>query len=304
MSAKLRCSWTAAFASWAFLMGQAVLACHTCKQTPCVLASPAPAYECVTEMVPFTVMKTKTRVDLVPSCTRTVMETKIDTVYDEQTKEVCKPVFDTIIVTRCTTVCRPTCETIMVCQPYKVCRPVTSTRQVTEFCMKPYTELITVPVKNKCGLCGHPGGGCTCKTVARTCYRRVPVVREVIETQMVTEVQSRLVPVVRWRLVAEQRLERVPVTTCRLESETVRVRVPRLVFKCVPKTLVYKTAVLSCEEIPVTVYRPVVKMVPVVEPSSQLTPSLQSQSGTVDTKVEVPGHKSSSGSRTAVEQKQ
>lgn len=304
MSAKLRCSWTAAFAFSAFLTGQAVLACHICKQTPCVMASPAPAFECVTEMVPFTVMKTKTRVDLVPSCVKTVMETKIDTVYDEQVKEVCKPVFDTVFVTRCTTICRPTCETIMVCQPCKVCRAVTSTRQVTEFCMKPYTELITVPVKTKCGQCGHPGGGCTCKTVARTCYRRVPVVREVNETHMVTEIQSQMVPVVRWRLIPEQRLERVPVTTCRLVNETVRVRVPRLVFRCVPKTLVYKTAVLSCEEIPVTVYRPVVKMVPVVQPSPQLTPSMQSQAGTVDTKVEVPGLLSSSDSRGTARQKQ
>jgi YTV len=303
MRAKPRYAWTAAVAFTAFLTGQTVLACHICKQTPCVIASPAPAFECVTEMVPFTVMKTKTRVDLVPSCTKTVMETKIDTVYDEQIREVCKPVFDTIFVTRCTTVCRPTCETIMVCQPYTVCRPVTATRQVTEFCMKPYTELITVPVKTKCGLCGHPGGGCTCKTVARTCYRRVPVVREVIETHMETEVQSRMVPVVRWRLVSEQRLEQVPLTTCRLVNQTIRVRVPRLVFKCVPKTLVYKTAVLSCEEIPVTVYRPVVKMVPVVVPSSQLlTPS--SQSGTVETKAELPSLQSAAGSRSAVQQKQ
>src|SRR5262249_48946270 len=63
---------------------------------------------------------------------------------------------------------------------------------------------------------------------------------------------------------------------CRLVPQTVRVRVPRLVTQCVPKTLVYKTAVLSCEEIPVTVYRPVIKKVPVVVPSTQVMPTSQS----------------------------
>ena len=82
-------------------------------------------------------------------------------------------------------------------------------------------------------------------TLARTCYKRVPVVREVTETCMVTEVHSQMVPQVHWRTVSEQRIEKAPVTTCRMVSETVRVRVPRLVFNCVPKTLVYKTAVLS-----------------------------------------------------------
>jgi hypothetical protein len=274
MSVKPR--WLAAVVYAVSLAGETVSACHTCKQTPCVIAPPAaPAFECVTEMVPFTVMKTKTRVDLVPVCTKTVMETKIETVYDEQIREVCKPVFDTVFETRCSIVCRPVCETTMVCQPYKVCRPVTTTRQVTEYCLKPYTELITVPVKTKCGHCGHSGGGCTCKTVARTCYKRVPVVHEVPETHMVTEIQTQMVPVVHWRMVPEQRVERVPVTICRMVNQTVRVRVPRLVFRCVPKTLVYKTAILSCEEIPVTVYRSVVKMVPLVVPSSQVGPTPQ-----------------------------
>ena len=67
---------------------ETVLACHVCKQSPCVLVpAPAPKFECVTEMVPFTVMKTKTRVDLVPVCTRTIMKTKLETVYDEQGTE-------------------------------------------------------------------------------------------------------------------------------------------------------------------------------------------------------------------------
>ena len=272
----VRPNWLAAMVLTVSLAGNTVLACHTCKQTPCVMTPPpAPAFECVTEMVPFTITKTKTRVDLVPVCTKTVMETKIDIVYDEQIRTVCKPVYDTVFVDRCITVCRPVCETTMVCQPYRVCRPVTTTRQVTEYCLKPYTELVTVPVKTRCGRCGHSGGGCTCMTLARTCYKRVPVVREVTETCMVTEVHSQMVPQVHWRTVSEQRIEKVPVTTCRMVSETVRVRVPRMVFNCVPKTLVYKTAVLTCEEIPVTVYRPVVKMVPVVVPSAQVTPTSQ-----------------------------
>lgn len=269
MSAYARCSWLAAAVFLVLLTSETALACHVCKQTPCVLAPPAPALECVTEMVPVTVTKTKTRVDLVPVCVKTVSETKIDIVYDEQFHNVCRPVFETVFETRCTTVCRPVCETTMVCQPYTVCRPVTTCRQVTEYCLKPYTELVTVPVKAKCGVCGHKSGGCTCQTLARTCYKCIPVVREVTETHMVTEVQTRMVPVVHWRLVPEQRIEKYPVTVCRMVNETVRVRVPRLVFSCKPKTLVYKTAVLSCEEIPVTVYRPVMKMVPVVSPTLQ-----------------------------------
>jgi hypothetical protein len=220
-------------------------------------------------------MKTRTRVDIVPACTRTVTETKIDIVYDEQIQQVCRPVFDTVFQTRCYTVCRPVCETTMVCQPYKVCRPVTTTRQVTEYCLKPYTELIAVPVKDKCGHPDHAGGRCACKTMARTCYERVPVVRDVTETCMVTEIENRMVPVVHWRLVTEQRFEKYPVTVVRMVNQTVRVRVPRMVVRCEPKTLVYKTAVLSCEEIPVTVYRPVVKMVPVVAPSPQVVPTPQ-----------------------------
>jgi hypothetical protein len=231
-------------------------------------------------MVPITVMKTKTRVDLVPACTKTVMKTKLETVYDEQTRVVCKRVFDTVFETRCVTVCRPVSETTMECRPFCVCRPVTTTRQVTEYCLRPVTELVTVAVKTKCSRCGHSEGGCTCQTVARTCYRRVPVVREVTETRMVTEVQTQLVPVVHWRMVAEQRVEKVPVTVCRMVNEVVSIRVPRLVVKCEPKTLVYKRAVLTCEEIPVTVYRPVVRMVPAIVPSPQVMPTSQGKETT------------------------
>ena len=92
MSAYLRCSWLAAVVFSVLLTSEAALACHVCKQTPCVMAPPAPALECVTEMVPVTVMKTRTRVDLVPVCTKTVSETKIDIEYDEQLHDVCRPI--------------------------------------------------------------------------------------------------------------------------------------------------------------------------------------------------------------------
>jgi hypothetical protein len=279
--------WLAAASLVIALAGDTASACQKCKQTPCVITAPAaPAFECVTEMLPFTVMKSKTRVDLVPSCTKTVMETKIDIEYDEQIREVCKPVFDTVWETRCSVVCRPVCETTMVCQAYKVCRPVTTTRKVTEYCLTPYTELVVVPVKTGCGRCGHPKGGCTCQTVARTCYKKVPVVREVSETCMVTEIVNQMVPVVHWRMVPEQRLEKVPVTVCRIVNQVVRVRVPRMVCRSVPKTLVYKTAVLTCEEIPVTVYRPVTRMVPVVLPCPQVMPTAQVDTGLPSGQIE------------------
>jgi hypothetical protein len=270
----VRPTWLPAAVLAVSLAGTTAFACDTCKQTPCVLAQPAPQFKCVTEMVPVTVMKTKTTVDLVPVCTKTVMKTKIDIVYDEQTTNLCKKVVDTVFEDRAVTVCRPICETTMVCQSYRVCRPVTTTRCVTDYRLEVATEAVPTNAK-----CGHPPGGCSCKTAVRICTRRVPVVREVTETHYVTEVETQMVPVVQWRTVTEQTLQKVPVTTCRTVNEVVRVRVPRLVFRSEPKTVVYKTAVLSCAEIPVTVYRPVMRIVPVVEASGQLMPSSQEGSG-------------------------
>jgi hypothetical protein len=257
------------------LVGKTVFACSTCGHAPCTISPPpAPEFTCVTEMVPVTVMKTKTNVDLVPVCTKTVMETKIDMVYDEQTQNVPKLLFDTVFEMRCTTVCRPVCETTLVPHSYTVCRPVTTTHTVTEYCMKAYTELVPATCRTRCDHAGRSAGG-YCSIVPRTCYKRVPVVREVTQTELVTEVHTQMVPVVHWSTIAEQKVEKVPVTTCRTVNQVVRIKVPRLVFRCEPKTLVYKTAVLSCQEIPVTVYRPVVKMVPVVEASPQAMPSSQ-----------------------------
>src|SRR4051812_19044142 len=264
--------WLPAAVLAASLAGETAPACHTCKQTPCVLApapAPEPAYEDVTEMVPCTVMRTRTKVELVPAYSKTVMKTKFETVNDVQTVPTCKQVFDTVFTTRCVTVCRPVVETTMECQKYCVFRNVTTTRKVTECVTKAYTELVTVPVKDKCSRCGHQGGGCTCRTVARTCYKKVPVTREVCETKVVPEVKTQLVPVAHWRLVPEQVVERVPMTVCHLEHDVITIKVPRQVIKHEPKVLVYKKAVMTVEEYPVTVYRPVVKRVPVVGPSSQ-----------------------------------
>jgi hypothetical protein len=263
------------------LASETAKACHTCKQNPCVLAPPEPSYECVIENVPVTVMKTKTKVDLVPVKSKTIMETRLETTYVDEKRTICWPTFETKMETRHYTVCKPVYETTMVPQQFMVGRPVTTTRQVTEYCLKPFTEQVTVPVKTKCGSCGHPGGGCTCRTLARTCYRLVPVVREVTETTMVSEVQTQMVPVVHCRMVPEQRSEQVPVVTRKMKTEDIHFKVPMITSKRVPKTLVWKTAVVSCVEVPVTVYRPVMKMVPVypcdVEASPQAVPAPQTQ---------------------------
>ena len=134
-------------------------------------------------MVPCTVMRTRTNVEFVPAYSKTVMQTKFVTENDVQTVPTCKQVFDTVFKTKCVTVCRPVVESTMECQQYCTFRCVTTTRQVTEYCTKAYTELVTVPVKDKCSRCGHKDGGCTCRTVARTCYKKVPVTREVCESR-------------------------------------------------------------------------------------------------------------------------
>ena len=45
------------------MTSQTASACHMCKQNPCVLVAPQPAYQCVTEMVPYTVMKNHWRTE-------------------------------------------------------------------------------------------------------------------------------------------------------------------------------------------------------------------------------------------------
>lgn len=268
------------------LASQSASACHTCRKTPCVLApAPAPAYQCVTEMVPYTVMKTQRRVDWQP-ITETVMVREPETTYVDRQRVVCKPVFDTTTVQKRVVVCKPVYDTTTVTENFTVCKPVTTTRQVTEYCMQPSTQLVTVPVRHhKCGSCGRTQPECGCQTVARTCYTPVPVVRDVVQTTMVREVQQRQVPVTTCRIVREEKIVDVPVTTCRIVREVVNEQVPVTTWKCVPKQITRQIPVPVCETVPVTCYRPVTRVVacaaPVAPtaqaaaPSSQTLPSPQ-----------------------------
>ena len=157
-------------------------ACHRCRQTPCVIAPPAPRVECVTDMVPYTVMKTRTRMDYQP-VTETVMARVPETTWTERQRVVCKPVFDTATVQKRIMVRKPVYDTQYVNRTVTTCRPVTETHQVTTICMQPTTTYQTVPVTMKrghCGLCGKSEVVCGCKTVAKTCYTPVPVVRDVV----------------------------------------------------------------------------------------------------------------------------
>src|SRR4051812_46884224 len=70
-------------------------ACHKCRQTPCVLvAAPAPAVQCVTEMVPYTTYRTRTRTEYRP-VTETIMVRKANTTFIERQRVVCRQVWDT-----------------------------------------------------------------------------------------------------------------------------------------------------------------------------------------------------------------
>lgn len=259
----------------AFLAADAS-ACHTCKRTPCAMPAPQPAYRCVTEMVPYTVMKTRTKVDYVPE-TRTVMGYEPETTFVQKTCTVMRPVYDTKYITRHYTIARPVYDTSYVTQNYTVCRPVSTTRQVTEYCMQPTSWTETVPVMARastgcCGmglLCGkfHGSscGGLTqvgCQTVTRTSYTPVPVVRNVVETTMINETHSRQVEVKTCRMVTEQKVETVPIKVCRMVPEVRTVQVPVTRMKCVPKTVTRMVPVCSKEVVPVTCYKPVRRMVP------------------------------------------
>src|SRR5262245_8113585 len=106
-------------------------ACLVCHKTPCVIQ-----YQCVTEMVPYTVMRPVTRCDFVP-VTRTVMVSEPQTTYFTQKRLICHPVFETTWQTCKRVVCRPQYDTRIVSQTVPVCRPVTTTRLVTVTCMQP-----------------------------------------------------------------------------------------------------------------------------------------------------------------------
>lgn len=270
-------------------------ACTTCHQTPCAMApAPASAYQCVTEMVPYTVNRVVQRVQWQPVI-ETVMVKQANVTFVDQQRTVCRPVVDTTYVSRTITVCRPVCETTMVTQNVTVCRPVTTTCQVTEYCLQPTTQLVTVPtVSHACGHCGKVAPACGHTTVAKTCLTPVPVVRDVQVTRMVPEVQTRQVPVTTTRIVSESKTIQVPVTNCRIVSEVITQKIPVTTFHCVPKTITRQVPVPVCETVAETCYRPVTRMVPVVcapapapvysapqaAPSGQSAPSSQAAPST------------------------
>jgi hypothetical protein len=250
-------------------------ACHTCKKTPCVLvAAPAPAYQCVTEMVPYTVYKQRRRIEYRP-VTETIMTRVPETTYIERQRTVCKPVWDTTYVQREVFGCRPVSETHLVNQQYSVCKPVSTTRQITEYCLQPTTTLVTMPIAPKCGLCGRPKPTCGCQVVAQTSYTQVPVVRDVVETHYVREVMTRQVPVTTTQMIRESKIVNVPVRSCRMVTEVVTDRIPVTTVHCVPKTITRQIPYPVCETVAVTCYRPVQHIVPVVyapTPAPQAAP--------------------------------
>jgi hypothetical protein len=235
-------------------------ACHRCGQTPCVLPPPRPAYQCVTDWVPYTVMQPRTRVEFRP-VTETVMVNVPETTWTECQRLVCRPVFDTQTVSRQVVVCKPVFDTTYVNQTWTVCRPVSTTRQVTEYCLQPSTKWVSVAAR-RCSLCGGSKPSCGCVTVAMTCYTPVPVVRDVVETTWVPETQTRQVPVTTCRLVRELETVQVPYTTCRVVQEVVTVRIPHTTFKCVPQVITRQIPYPVCETVAVTCYRPVTRLVP------------------------------------------
>jgi len=242
------------------------LACGRCHKNPCVLvtATPAPTVQCVTETVPQTVYRTRTRIESRP-VVETIMTRVADTHFIERPRVVCKPVFETNYIQRTVFTCRPVSETSMVNLSFTVCRPVQSTQQVTEVTYQPSTQLVSVPARvPTCGRCGKVRHACGCITVAQTCYTPVPTVRDVVVTQMVAEQQTRQVPVTTTRMVQESRVENVPIRTCRMVTETVVDRVPVTTFRCEPKQVTRIVPYTVCETVAETCYRPVQRMVAVV----------------------------------------
>jgi hypothetical protein len=148
---------------------------------------------------------------------------------------------------------------------------------VTSVCLQPTSWTETVPTYAKSGCCGlgllcgklhgQSCGGLTptgCKTVTKTCYTQVPVTRDVVETTYINETATRQVPVRTCRIECEQKVEQVPVRTCRWVCETQEYQCPVTTYTCVPKTVTKMRKVCTKEVVPVTCYRTVKRMVPVV----------------------------------------
>ena len=205
-----------------------------------------PAYQCVTEMVPYTVYKNECGRSTRP-CTKTVMVREPVTNYVERQRVVCKPVYDTIEVPCQRVVCKPIHETDYVTQTYTVCRPVQTTQQVTTYCMQPTTQLVTVPVRPQVrplpqgslrlqdrGLHDlHPGAGGQGRGL----------------TTMVPETQTRQVPIHRTRYVQEVVNDVKRITKCRMVQEVVTQKVPCVTWVCVPKTVTKQIPHRVCEQV-------------------------------------------------------
>ena len=119
---------------------------------------------------------------------------------------------------------------------------------------------MTVPTGHRCGLCHKDP--CGCKTVACTTYTKVPVVKDVVVTRMVPETQTRQVPVHRTRYVQEVVNDVQRITKCRMVQEVVTEKVPHVTWVCVPKTVTKQIPHKVCEQVAVTCYRKVSRMVP------------------------------------------
>lgn len=238
-------------------------ACHQCGRTPCAM----PAYRPVTEMVPYTVMKSRVRTEWVEQ-TVTVMAKEPVTTMIPKTIVVRRPEYDTTYVTRSRVVCRPEFDTTYVTKYVPVCRPVPTERQVTAYCMKPtsWVEPTTVTCGGGCGLgagCGgHHGGHATTAYVTKTCLTPVPVTRTVVDIHMVREIVPKEVPVMTCRMVREVVTEEIPIRHCRMVTEVKTIEVPHTRIVCAPKQITKMVPVRVPEVVPVTCYRPVTRMVP------------------------------------------
>jgi hypothetical protein len=276
-------------------------ACRGCKPGAAPVCAPVPATRCVTEMVPYTVMKTRTRMTYEPvECT--IMVKEPITQVQERQRVVCRPIYETTYVQRTMRVCRPVYDTQMVAQEVCVRRPVQVARQVACVTYEPYTQCVSVPVasQSRCGLgklCGKlHGRGCAglttagCTTIVQTCYRPVATERTVYETQWVTETQTRQVPVTTCRMVTEDVVRNVPITNCRMEQRVITER--RTVvcgYRCVPKQITKMRPVPVCETVPVTCYRPVTRVVPACPPPVA-TAQLATPQGAPNAQASAQGH--------------
>lgn len=234
-------------------------ACHGCGRTPCVVPAPQPAYRCVTEMVPYTVMKCRTRTDWVP-VTRTVMARVPHTTMVPKQVMRRRPVFDTTYVTRTRMVRRREYDTQWITRTYTACRPVPTERQVTSYCLQP-TGSWTEAVPSSCGGCGHCGS-CSVNYVTKTAYAPVPVTRTVTDITYVPEVRTKQVPLTSCRTWCEPVTETVPVRHCRWVCEWETIEVPHTTWTCEPKEVTRMVPVRTPEVVPVTCYRPVKRWVP------------------------------------------